>query len=155
MYRPCRAANVPVPRSLAAVTVLLLASAAFAESDWTCFRGPNQDVSDETGLPAEWDASGKNVLWKTPLEGKGASSPIVVNGRIYLTAYSGYGAGGEDPGDQANLTRSIVCFDPASGKKLGSMEFAAKTPETDYQGFQALHGYASSTPATDGKALYY
>src|SRR5262249_29994678 len=33
-------------------------------------------------------------------------------------------------------------------------DIAAKPPETAYRGFLAQHGYASSTPATDGERVY-
>jgi outer membrane protein assembly factor BamB len=130
-------------------------AALHAEEGWFGFRGPNQGVSEQTGLPTTWQTTGQNVLWKTDIDGMGASCPIVVDGRIYLTSYAGYGVDADEPGEQANLTRSIDCFDLATGKKLGSVKFEADTPETTYQGFQALHGYASSTLVSDGKSLYY
>src|SRR5687768_5166165 len=63
-------------------------------ADWPRFRGPGGlGVSDSANLPVEWDAQ-KNVRWKTDLPGFGASSPIVVGDRIFVTCYSGYGASG-------------------------------------------------------------
>jgi hypothetical protein len=67
--------------------VLLLASvgvAAHAE-DWPQFRGPTgQGHSSERGLPVEWGES-RNVLWKTPVAGRGWSSPVVAGSRVWLT----------------------------------------------------------------------
>jgi len=142
-------------RSVLLLVMLVFVSCLHGEEPWHGFRGPNQGISEETGLPTTWDATGKNLLWKTELDGMGASCPIVVDGRIYLTSYVGYGVDADEPGDQASLTRSIDCFDLDTGKKLGGVTFEAKTPETIYQGFQALHGYASSTLVSDGEALYY
>jgi hypothetical protein len=59
--------------------------AAHAE-DWPQFRGPTgQGHSTERDLPLEWSES-RNVVWKTPVPGRGWSSPVVVGGRIWLTS---------------------------------------------------------------------
>lgn len=59
--------------------------------DWPQWRGPTgQGVSRASGLPTRWDAGSANIRWKTPIPGEGASSPIVSNGRVYLTtAFAG------------------------------------------------------------------
>ena len=55
------------------------------DSNWPRWRGPRDNGSKETGsYPVTWSAD--NVLWKAPLPGKGCSTPIVWNHRIYLTA---------------------------------------------------------------------
>src|SRR5688572_21964813 len=73
-------------------TVLELGAA-----DWPRFRGPNgAGISDEKELPLEWSAT-KNIIWKAELPGRGASSPIIWQDRIYVTAYSGYGLTKDDP----------------------------------------------------------
>ena len=44
------------------------------------FRGPDgRGVSDDKGLPLTWNAT-ENIVWKTPLPGFGASSPITLGG---------------------------------------------------------------------------
>ena len=56
-----------------------------ADSNWPAWRGPNDTGSAlEGNYPVKWNAD--NVLWKTPLPGKGCSTPIVWNQRIYVTA---------------------------------------------------------------------
>ncbi len=62
-----------------------------AGAQWHDFRGPTGDgivppAADgkPRGLPIEW-AEGKNIVWKTPLHGKGASSPVVYGDQIWLT----------------------------------------------------------------------
>ena len=123
-------------------------------ANWPQFRGPHRSgVSEEMGLPTHWDSS-HNILWRSELPGPGASSPIILDGHVYLTCYSGYGLNDESPGEQESLKRHVLCFDLEDGKKKWSIPFQAELPENPYQGFQALHGYASSTPATDGKSLF-
>ncbi|MBI4717584.1 MAG: PQQ-binding-like beta-propeller repeat protein [Planctomycetes bacterium] len=60
----------------------LLASAALG-LDWPYWRGPEQ-----TGLCREapgitsWSPTGENLLWKVPVQGR--TTPVVLNGRVYL-----------------------------------------------------------------------
>ena len=132
-----------------------LSVALFAGADWTRLRGPHgAGVSDDQGLPVTWTAT-ENVVWKTPLPGFGASSPITLGEKVFLTCYSGYGLDRDDPGRQEDLLRHLVCIDRASGKILWNRTARSGLPESDYNGGQVnLHGYASGTPVTDGKAVY-
>ena len=62
-----------------------LAAEPKASPHWPQFRGPaGQGVSAEKGLPDEWSAT-RNVVWKTPIPGRGHSSPVVWGDRIFLT----------------------------------------------------------------------
>ena len=57
-----------------------------AEEAWPQFRGPTgQGISSARNLPVKWSAK-SNVVWKTPLPGKGWSSPVLWDGRLYLTS---------------------------------------------------------------------
>lgn len=129
--------------------VALLASGA----DWPGFRGPDGLGIGTGATPITWSAK-ENVLWKTPMPGAGASSPIVFGQQIFLTAYSDYGQEQDEPGDMQKLMHHVLCVNLADGKVLWDRAEKAKQPEKAYRGFLALHGYASGTPATDGKAVY-
>jgi outer membrane protein assembly factor BamB len=132
---------------------LLFASTAFA-SDWRQFRGPTgQGICDEKGLPTEWSST-KNIVWKLKMPGAGASSPVILGNRVFITAYSGYGLDTKNPGDQKDLKRHLLCVDRASGKVIWSKDFDAVLPEHNYKGEGAYQGYAASTPITDGEHLY-
>ena len=62
--------------------------AVLAASDWPRFRGPNgAGISPDKGLPEEISRD-RNVLWKQKVL-KGHSSPIVVNGRVWITGHEG------------------------------------------------------------------
>jgi hypothetical protein len=70
---------------LASLFLLSSAQASNEGSNWPQWRGPDsQGISAEKGLPIEWDTE-KNIVWKTPIAGRGHSSPIVWNNRIFLT----------------------------------------------------------------------
>src|SRR5687767_11239397 len=90
---------------------VLGATAVRANEDWMRFRGDNgSGVSAATGLPLTWSGE-KNVLWKTPLPGFGASSPITVGKLIFLTCYSGYGLDAKAPGKREDLRLHLLCID--------------------------------------------
>ena len=133
---------------VAAVPCLALAA------DWRQFRGPTgQGTSAETGVPVRW-SSDQNIAWKLKLPGAGASTPILLGQRVYLTCYSGYGMDTKEPGKQEDLRRHVVCLDRGDGRVLWSRTFTPVLPEHKYAGEGAYQGYAASTPATDGERLY-
>jgi len=136
------------------IVVATLFVVLFSGADWTRFRGPDgAGISEDENLPTTWSAT-ENVVWKTPLPGFGGSSPITLGDKIYLTAYSGYGLEADEPGRQNALVQHVLCIDRATGKILWDKKTTAKLPETAYEGRVTLHGYASATPLTDGKAVY-
>jgi outer membrane protein assembly factor BamB len=122
--------------------------------DWPNFRGAKSSgVSTDKGLPLKWNEK-ENLVWKTALPGPGASSPIVWGDRVFVTCYTGYGIPGDEGGEQKDLKRHLLCLDRKKGTILWEKKVEAKLPETPYGGFLALHGYASSTPVTDGERVY-
>jgi outer membrane protein assembly factor BamB len=122
--------------------------------DWPQFRGPDSaGTSTDQKVPTEWSAE-KNLVWKMKLPAAGASSPIVLGKRIYLTGFSGYGEHAAEGSTPANLKLHVMCYSIADGDKLWDQSFDAAAGEKEYRGFVALHGYASGTPATDGEAIY-
>ncbi len=130
-------------------------SRASAE-DWNRFRGPGGQgvVSATDGIPTRW-SSDANLAWKTALPGPGVSSPIVVNGKVFVTCYSGYGLDQQSPGEMGNLLRHLVCVDLQSGELLWQKDIKAVLPEDPYSGVGVTaHGYASHTPVSDEGRVY-
>ena len=123
--------------------------------DWARFRGTNGSGinTDDKPLPLEWGDT-KNLAWKVDLPGPGHSCPIVVGERVFVTCWSGYGVSREEPGDQSQLKRHLLCIDRTSGKVLWDKSVPAVLPEDTYRGMFAEHGYASHTPVSDGKLVY-
>ena len=147
-------------RIVSCVFCVLFTVALWArEPDWPQFRGAGgQATSSQTGLPSKWSHE-QNIRWKTPLPGPGASSPISVGGRIFLTCYSGYGLSKDAPGQKRDLRLHVLCLDRDGGRVVWNKSIPARQPpridnQTDYTGFTALHGYASATPVSDGKAVF-
>ena len=141
------------PRFLSTSILALLACHALAGTEWPRFRGPDgSGIAAADAKPATTWSAASHLQWKTPLPGPGSSSPIVAGSRIFITCYAGYGDGSGD--DQAKLVRHLVCLERSSGKLLWDKTVAAELPEDPYSGFLTEHGYASSTPVTDGERVY-
>lgn len=120
---------------LAVLSVVL-----FCGADWLQFRGANgASASPDVAPPDSWSET-TNVAWKASLPGRGASGPIVVDGRTYVTCSSGV--------KQDRL--HILCFDNATGKEVWQREFWA-TGRTLTHPFSAV---AAPTPASDGKRIF-
>jgi outer membrane protein assembly factor BamB len=116
--------------------------------DWPQFRGPTgQGHSSETGLPLEWSES-TNVRWKVPVPGSGWSSPVVVDGRVWLTA--AVDAQGERRGRQSTSLRALA-FDAVTGRTLVDVEVFRATSAGDQH---PKNSRASPTPIVDGDRVY-
>ncbi|MEX2273288.1 MAG: PQQ-binding-like beta-propeller repeat protein [Vicinamibacterales bacterium] len=106
---------------------------------WPRWRGPSgQGLVAGTGYPDRWSAT-ENVRWKTPLATPGNGSPIVWGDRIFLVT-----------SDDSGARRAISAFNRADGKKL----WETFAPDAPVEKVMAKNGYASSTPATDGRLVY-
>jgi outer membrane protein assembly factor BamB len=141
-----------VTRLLAAVLVVCLTTTVSAE-DWVQFRGDGGlGTSSENGLATTW-SSAENIVWKAEMPGPGASSPITLGERVFITCYSGYGLKPNE-GEQKDLVRHLLCLRRKDGSVIWDKKFEPKLPEHKYQGEGAYHGYAASTPTTDGQRLY-
>ena len=77
-------------------------------SDWPRWRGPTGDGQADPAqkVPEKWSDSEK-VVWRTPLRGRGHSSPTVVGDRIFLTT-----------ADTAAQEQLVLCLDRESGREL-------------------------------------
>src|SRR2546421_89061 len=128
--RSCR------PAGLAFLILLNFAGLASAQpsDNWPHWRGPRDNGSTGGGTyPIKWDA--ETVLWKASLPGKGCSTPIVWDHRIYLTA-------------PANGQDAVLAFD-WSGKPLWQAAFG---PEN--KGRHRNGSGSNASPASDGKAVF-
>ena len=85
-----------------------------ADDDWKQFRGPGGCSVAEGELPTEFDET-KNIAWKTELPAKGASSPIVVGDKVFVTCSGGIG----------QSTLYTVCIDAKTGETLWTQKFFA------------------------------
>jgi outer membrane protein assembly factor BamB len=121
------------------VAVHAILPAPGAERQWPRLRGPDgQGATFDTELPLRWGPR-ENVVWKTEVPGRGNSSPVVWDDRIFVTTAS-------DDGKD----RKILCFARPDGRLLwqrAAPNSAAR--ETLYK----KNTFASSTPVTDGERV--
>jgi outer membrane protein assembly factor BamB len=126
---------------------------ANSAANWQQFRGPNSDSISSDPLPRTF-GKGDGIAWGSELQGRGSSSPIVCNGKVFLTSSSGYGQSAQQPGKRSELLHWVACHDLETGKELWSRSIAG-TPLVQALNENLLrHGFASSTPVTDGEMLY-
>jgi len=132
-------ATLPLRAGLAAWTIsVLFATAGFAaDANWPSWRGPRGDGhSTESGLPTRWDTS--SLLWKTPLKGRGQSSPTIWGDRIFLTTALENGR-----------QRLVFGVDVRDGRILWEQVAWTGEPEKSH----VMNGWASATCATDGDVV--
>lgn len=112
------------------------------EKMWPRFRGPHgSGISASTNVPDSWDdASGKNILWKTPVPLPGMNSPVVWGDRVFLS------------GATKDL-REVYCFDAKTGKIVWQRE-VPPSPQASQMREPEFTGYAAPTVATDGRFLF-
>ncbi len=129
--------------------VIFLAQTVLAEN-WPQFRGPGGlGISKEQDLPVIWSET-NNVAWKTAMPGYGSSSPIALDGKLYVTCYSGYGMASKS-GSMEDLALHLVCVDGKTGTIIWNKRIKPTLPESNRV---RDHGYAAQTPVTDGEYLY-
>jgi outer membrane protein assembly factor BamB len=162
---------MPCRTRLAVFGLITLAMAATLDAfgpTWPAWRGPDgQGISDETSLPTEWSPT-KNVLWSTPIPGRGFSSPIVWNTTIFVTtAIEGDVIPGAGPARHMLEGEPFVHPDAVPGDRRQTLKVMALDADTGkvlwdrvaYDGptFDARHkagSFANTTPVTDGTLVY-
>jgi hypothetical protein len=126
-------------RSLRALALASLASAASAE-DWPQWRGPLADgTSRAANVPTAWGRD-RGRCWSVDLPGEGHSSPVVSGQSVFVTAALGSGH-----------ERALLRLDAATGAVRWSRTVARSR---DLESLHSENSHVSSTPATDGRAVY-
>lgn len=126
---------------LPVVTILLfvVTETKICGENWPNWRGPHEDgISGEVKLPTEWSPE-SNIRWRTPIDGKGHSSPIVWNDSIFLTS-------------ALSESKSRVLW--KIDRQTGSVVWKKEVLIAPLEPIHPLNSYASSTPATDGERVY-
>lgn len=167
-----RIPTIPLLTFIASVMTLAAfgpcASEAAPKSNWSGWRGSEGNgVSSETNLPTEWNST-RNIKWKTAIPGRGHSSPVVWENKVFLTTdlegetvpgakaveHKDDGKPYKHPdsiGADRKHTFKVLSIDRGTGKVLWE--------RTAYEGsvYDDRHrkgSYASPTPATDGNYVF-
>jgi outer membrane protein assembly factor BamB len=148
-------------------TLLLLigvstAIACHGADNWPQFRGEGSlGVGTGPTPPSTWSQT-ENVLWKTPIAGRGWSCPIVWGDRVFLTtvvsegkvevAKKGLYFGGERMKPSTDVHHwHVLCLDFNTGKVLWDREVHKGAPEGT---MHIKNSFASETQVTDGERVY-
>ena len=129
--------RVARPLALVLFTLSLSTSpGARAEPDWSRFRGPNgSGISTATNVPIEFGPQ-KNLIWRLALPG-GHSSPILLNDRIYLTAY-----------------RADTLVTIAIDRLKGTILWERSAPQVKTKVVDKRNNPASPSPAVESDGVY-
>ena len=107
-------------------------------TNWTSFRNGGHSMASGE-LPIEWSAT-DGVAWELELTGYGQSTPVVFQGRVYVTSVVGPKKEGV----------RVTCLDLTSGDEIWSKQFDSATQgESNY-----MHSRAAPTPAVDEHGVY-
>lgn len=120
---------------------LLLFSLPFTLSagDWPQWRGLNRDgVWNETGILQTFPTDGFKPRWRVPV-GEGFSSPVVAEGRVYVT---------DTPQKKPTTQERVLCFDETTGRRLWEHTQTVHYPRT-------AHGGPVATPIVRDGKLYH
>ncbi len=148
-----------------AISIILPTSSEAQEnqtSNWPQFRGLAGDAVVDAKTPTDWSES--DFRWKVDLPGRGWSSPVYVDGQVWLTAAEEQAAteeeiarklAGVDFAQIKTAAKTIkmmaICIDLETGKLLKKIDLGS---EPDPQPINPMNSYASPTCAiADGKVV--
>jgi outer membrane protein assembly factor BamB len=125
---------------LAGLTLTGLVLRLSAEENWPQFRGPRgAGHAGGAAPPIRWSET-ENIRWKTPIHGKGWSSPVIWDHQIWLTTATPDGH-----------ELFAVCVERASGRIVHDLK-VFDIPKPSY--CHPFNSYASPTPAIEEGRVY-
>ena len=148
-------------------SLVLFGGALASDSDnWPTWRGPNGAGVARSAVATRWSDE-ENVHWRAAIPGRGFSTPIVWEDRIYLTTAipleepaeeeqptrgrGGFGRRGPRGSATVKTAFLVLCLDLASGEEIWRREACEAKPHEGYH--RAYGSHASVSPVTDGSKL--
>ena len=145
------------------IILTFAALALTAQADWKQWRGPTGQGHADANLPTTWSEK-KNVTWRTPIPGKGWSSPVIEGDQIWLTTAF------ETPATEAKAKERLkkntggvpvyvlsrvrlhaVCLNKRTGKIIHNIPVLTKD---EPQWVHKLNSYASPSPIIESGRVY-
>jgi len=124
---------------ISAVVCSVLFSVSVQAGDWKQFRG-NEANSVASGESLPTELSGSTIAWKAALPGRGVSGPVIVDGRVFVSASSGY--------TQNRL--HVISIDAGNGMQLWERQFYAAGRTQTHEKM----ANATPTMASDGQRVF-
>jgi outer membrane protein assembly factor BamB len=129
-----------------AILIVSAVNCPVQAENWPEFRGPTgHGIYRGKTAPLTWSAT-SNIAWKRALPGQGWSSPVIWEGRVYLTAAVPVGDGGDQ-------SLRALALDAAGGDIVWQTEVFRQDGATAPK-IHSKASHANPTPLTDGKRLY-
>jgi outer membrane protein assembly factor BamB len=136
--------------------VVLAAATSRAVDAWPRFRGPTGDGLDRAADPPLCWSETNGVAWKVGTPGRGRSSPVLLDQRLWLTSAVEEGVrrtriGPDDMQTAERVTLLAFCLDRVGGRILW------QTTLTNIAGPDPVHwlnSWATPTPAVEPGRLY-
>lgn len=130
-------------RIFAPLAIMICVSAA---AQWPDRHGPTLDghVSQEDALdlPLEW-SNPDQIVWKAELHDEGHSSPVIADGKIWLTAATNDGT-----------KQYVICVDQNSGKVLHDKLLFENDEVEPLGGAVGFNNYAAPSCVLGADAVY-
>lgn len=128
---------------------LLFTPGASSAQQWSEFRGPTgQGHAAVDSAPRQWGRD-TNVVWRTPIAGEGWSSPVIDQGRIYLTS-----AVKPDRAQHENdRDLNVLCIDAQDGQIIWLKRVFAQDGAAT-QKIHSKNSHASPTPIVEDERIY-
>ncbi|EAQ82341.1 outer membrane protein assembly factor BamB family protein [Blastopirellula marina] len=123
----------------AASCLILLTALAAGSDNWPAFQGAGVQPPAAEALPLKWSPE-SNIAWTSDLPGYGQSSPIVWNGKVYITSIDG-------PNKETNI---VTCWNLADGAALWRKDFKSSLPIKS----STYVSRAAPTPTVDQLGVY-
>lgn len=135
--------------------LLLTGAACSAQDEWPQIRGAKSDgIATNVDPPLEWSAV-SHTKWKVAVPVRGHSSPIVSDGRIYLSTAIEENTREEKIGTNMSLvadriTIKVLAYGFDDGKLIWERSlFEVEKPDPVH----VLNSFATPTPVAEGKHL--
>lgn len=158
-------------KTILTICVLLTTTTAWggdlvseAQNNWHQWRGPEANgIAPHGNPPVRWDEN-TNLQWKIEIPGRGGSTPIVWNDRVFIVTAVKTDRVVDvapQPEEKPNpfgiknpntIYRFVVlCVDRATGRRLWEHTATEALP---HEGHHNDNSYASASPTTDGQYVY-
>ena len=147
-----RVAVSAVPVTLAGLALIAApahSAGPEAKEAWRQWRGPNNNGVAESDAPLKFSGT-KNVKWRITIPGKGNSTPVISDGKIFVTT-AAVSDNDDGAGEFPLYDFLVIAIDKETGEVAWRRTATSAKP---HEGYHRRYGsFASNSPVTDGEIL--
>ncbi len=157
--------KTPTKMTIGGAIVLTAMALTSCTTNWSQFRGPEQNmVVKAKNLPEEWGEE-SNIRWTAEISGDSWASPVVWGNKVFISSVEAVKVAppqerqeGDPPPEEEDKSYlndiyrwEVSCLDIKSGQVLWSQVAREGNPTIKKH---RAHNYAGESPVTDGERLY-